>query len=210
MQRIRTRDCTLLSLLLIVRFLPFGVGCLCVRDGTVLKKTFAESLNATYLKQNPSDIVNDMSKLENFDFVDMSMETSRPYRAVQIWLPLQLHGMTEYVTTIQGRMDLTMLFAKELQSKASDMFELVQPPILPCVLFRAKPLSHHAKLSSEQMAILVLEKVNAYQQVFMYSSKWQGELLLRITTQSCYITAETVCTCVRDLIQAYQEVTETL
>ena len=65
-------------------FLPYGTGCLLVRDGAALKR--AHHVVADYMPpmQDEPDLV---------DFSEISPELSRDFRGLRVWLPMKLHGV---------------------------------------------------------------------------------------------------------------------
>jgi glutamate/tyrosine decarboxylase-like PLP-dependent enzyme len=63
---------------------PTGCGCLLYRSPTAAQRAFAHS--GEYAKALSDD------PIEGFSFFDESMELSRPFRALKIWLSLRYHG----------------------------------------------------------------------------------------------------------------------
>ena len=64
---------------------PLDCGCLLYRDAGVARKTF--SYTGSYAKQLSSD------PIEGFAFFEESMELSRRFRALKLWLSLRYHGL---------------------------------------------------------------------------------------------------------------------
>ena len=67
---------------------PVECGCLLYRDPQVARDTFSQS--ADYVK-----IMND-DPMERFAFFEESMELSRRFRALKLWLSLQYHGRNAF------------------------------------------------------------------------------------------------------------------
>ena len=78
-------------------FLPYGTGCLLVRDPETLKR--AHSMDAEYL--------HDVRAQESPNFSDLSPELSRDFRGLRIWLPLVLHGVDAFKDAIEEKLMLT-------------------------------------------------------------------------------------------------------
>ena len=70
-------------------FLPYGTGCLVVRDGAALER--AHALHAAYLPPRPPGE-------EWWDFSALSPELSRPFRGLAVWLPMKLLGAAPFRT----------------------------------------------------------------------------------------------------------------
>jgi aromatic-L-amino-acid decarboxylase len=81
-------------------FLPYGLGCLLVRD--VAKLRAAHQVGADYLKDlgSEGDVPN---------FADLSPELSRDFRGLRMWLPLQLHGVSAWRSALDEKLDLAEL-----------------------------------------------------------------------------------------------------
>lgn len=77
-------------------FLPFGTGVLLVRDAENLHRAF--SLRGDYLTDLDDDSLP--------SYADLGFELSREYRALQLWLPLHLHGVAAFRETLEDMLGL--------------------------------------------------------------------------------------------------------
>ena len=77
-------------------FLPYGTGCLLVRDPESLRQI--DSTDAEYL--------HDVRPHESASFADLSPELSRDFRGLRIWLPLVLHGLGAFKDAIEEKLML--------------------------------------------------------------------------------------------------------
>ncbi len=108
---------------------PFDVGCALIRDRKQHRQTFAES--AEYLEKTSRGIA-------AAEFLhDYSLDTSRGFRALKIWMMLKQHGVEKFGRLIdqgiaQARY-LTELITLE------PMLELVAPIVTDVVCFRFNP-----------------------------------------------------------------------
>ena len=68
-------------------FLPFGTGCLLVRDPATLRAAHSGD-DAHYLQ--------DIDAADLPDFADLGPELTRPFRGLPLWLPLHLHGVAAF------------------------------------------------------------------------------------------------------------------
>ncbi len=143
-------------------FLPYGTGCLLVRDGDALRS--AHHSDADYLRDVAPDDGQD-------NFTDLSPELSRAFRGLGLWLPLMLHGATAFRDALAEKLDLARHAARELA--ADPAFELVEEPQLSVVAFRLKSRDDAANAQ-------LLSRVNARGRVFLSSTRLRGRLSLRI------------------------------
>jgi aromatic-L-amino-acid/L-tryptophan decarboxylase len=137
-------------------FLPYGTGCLLVRDGAKLRE--AHRAGAEYMQDLP-DI-----GLPNW--AEYSPELSREFRGLRIWLPLQLHGVQAFADALDEKLDLTRHAYTRLT--AMDDVELPWDPPLTVVAFH---------LPDGQR---VLERVNLSRRVFLSSTSIAGRFTLRV------------------------------
>ena len=105
-------------------FLPYGLGCLLVRDAAKLRA--AHQVGAHYLQDlgAEGDVPN---------FADLSPELSRDFRGLRIWLPLQLHGVAAWRAALDEKLDLAELSFEGLRS--SPGLEVPWRPELSIVAF---------------------------------------------------------------------------
>src|SRR5438309_764674 len=109
-------------------FLPYGTGCLLVRDRRQLRE--AHMVGADYLQDlAPED--------EIPNFADYSPELSRDFRGLRVWLPIQLHGLGAFREALDEKLDLTEYLYESL--RAAPGFEIPWKPELTVVAFRYRP-----------------------------------------------------------------------
>jgi aromatic-L-amino-acid decarboxylase len=141
-------------------FLPYGSGCLIVRDGAALKH--AHTAGAEYMQDLP-DI-----GLPNY--AEYSPELSRAFRGLRIWLPLQLHGVQAFTDALDEKLDLARHAYDRLQQIQE--FELPWEPELSVVAFRHPDGPR------------ILDEVNSSQRVFLSSTTIGDRHTLRIAILS--------------------------
>lgn len=88
-------------------FLPFGSGALIVRDERQLAE--AHRYSASYL---------DDARAAGgaFSAADLSLELSRPFRGLRLWLPLKLFGLAPF----RAALDEKLLLARHFHSQLSE------------------------------------------------------------------------------------------
>lgn len=142
-------------------FLPYGTGCLLVRDAETLRR--AHELEAHYLPRASDD-----PGLP--DFSSFSPELTRDFRGLRLWLPLHLHGVNAFVEALDEKLNLAALVYEEL----SGVPELNVPwrPELSLVAFRPS----NGALSAEEL----LDRINASERMWLSSAPIRGETFIRI------------------------------
>jgi len=106
-------------------FLPYGTGCLIVRDGAKLRE--AHFTGAEYLQDLPPE-----DELPNF--TEYSLELSRDFRGLRVWLPLLLHGTRVFREALQEKLDLARRFHEGIEDDPA--IEVPWAPQLSVVAFR--------------------------------------------------------------------------
>ena len=150
-------------------FLPYGTGCLLVREAAALKRT--HSTAAEYLPQMQED-------LDWVDYCEISPELSRDFRGLRAWLPLKMHGIGPFRAALNEKLDLAQEVARELK-RVPDIEVLAEPP-LSLVVFRLAP----AEVPAEDLNRLnrdFLEEINRPNRVFLTPTTLpDGRFVLRI------------------------------
>ncbi len=153
-------------------FLPYGTGCLLVRDGAGLAR--AHRLDAAYLPA--------MQDSDEFpDFCNMSPELSRDFRGLRVWLPLKLRGVAAFRRSLTEKLELTRWAADRLEEIPE--IEVIAPPQLSIVAFAVR--RHGRSLDDvNRLTQAVLDRVNARRRVYLTSTAIGGRLLIRICVLS--------------------------
>jgi len=113
-------------------FLPYGTGCLLVRDGEALRR--AHMTEADYLQDFDA---HDRSA-EAPSPCDYGPELSRDYRGLRLWLPLMLHGAAAFRHAVAEKLELAEEFYASLKGEiqAGLPLEIVDEPQLSTIPFR--------------------------------------------------------------------------
>ena len=160
-------------------FLPYGTGCLLVRDGEALAR--AHGLHAAYLPARPPAHPGEREGEGWWDFSELSPELSRPFRGLRLWLPLQLCGAQAFRDALDEKLDLAHWAAEEV-AKIPHM-RIVAPPELSLFAFRLEPPG----TSREQRDTLnraLLAKVAAWQRVLLTGTDLDDGFVGRICVLS--------------------------
>lgn len=112
-------------------FQPFACGCVLLRERALLAETFA--IRPEYLR----DI--DHDPLGEVHFADRGIELTRPFRALKLWLSLQVFGVAAFRAAVDRGIDLAE--AAERRLRASANWEVTTRAQLAIVSFRRRGLS---------------------------------------------------------------------
>ncbi len=153
-------------------FLPYGTGCLLVRDGAALHRT--HHIVADYMPQFQADP-------DLVDFCEISPELSRDWRGLRVWLPRKMHGLGAFRAALDEKLDLTEWATAELEKL--DGIEIVAHPQLSVVAFRltAEGLDLEA---TNRLNRDFLDRINARRRVFLTATTVDGRFVLRICVLS--------------------------
>jgi aromatic-L-amino-acid/L-tryptophan decarboxylase len=143
-------------------FLPYGTGCLLVRDAAALRN--AHEVQAHYLPQPSED-----PGLP--DFSSFSPELTRDFRGLRLWLPLHLHGVDTFVRALDEKLDLAAFVYDQLRSIPN--LDVPWSPELSLVAFRPSN-------GNDDDARALLEHINSSGRMWLSSAPIRGRTYLRI------------------------------
>jgi aromatic-L-amino-acid decarboxylase len=108
-------------------YVPFGVGAILVKDEAAMRHAYRFS--ASYISRDGHNAA--------VAPMDLSPELSRPFRALRLWLPLQVLGTVPF----EAAMEEKLLLARYAHERLRGMpwIETGPAPDLSIVVFRAKP-----------------------------------------------------------------------
>ncbi len=88
-------------------FIPFGTGAVLVKN----KEAVFQSLQYT------ANYMQDSTRIETsiYNPADVSPELTRHFRALRIWLPLQIHGIEPFIACLEEKLLLTAYFRNKLR-----------------------------------------------------------------------------------------------
>jgi aromatic-L-amino-acid decarboxylase len=108
---------------------PLDCGCLLYRDPANAQRAFSHSGDYTKVLNN--------DPIEGFAFFEESMELSRRFRALKIWLSMRFHGAAAFRASIADNLRLAHVLADAV--RAQKVLELMAPVELSAVCFRYRP-----------------------------------------------------------------------
>jgi len=121
-------------------FLPYGTGAALVRDGKLLQEAF--SATGEYIRPLGQSEVGPSP-------ADLSPELTRHFRALRLWLPLQIAGIAAFRAAQAEKLALARYFHARLSE--IDGFDAGPEPQLSVVAFRYLPKSGDANAFNEEL-----------------------------------------------------------
>jgi aromatic-L-amino-acid decarboxylase len=143
---------------------PLDCGCLLYRDAGAARRAFSHT--GDYAKS----LVND--PVEGFVFFEETIELSRRFRALKLWLSLRYHGLGKFREAIRNDLAHAQMLA-ELIAKQPEL-ELLAPVPLSAVCFR-----YRAGGDADALNQKILQQVNRRGKVFLSNATIHGRFALR-------------------------------
>ena len=173
---------------------PLDCGMLLYRSATAARAAF--SFTGDYAKSLATDPV------EGFAFFDQSLELSRRFRALKLWLSLRYHGLAAFRNAIRADLE----HARELAAaiSATRELELLAPLELSAVCFRHRPTS--AAQDADALNAAILRRLIARGRVYLSNASIRGQFALRACFVNHRTTNEDVAQIVPEVLEAAREV----
>ena len=145
-------------------FLPYGTGAALVRDGRQLQQAF--TAHADYITPLGESEVGPSP-------ADLSPELTRHFRALRLWLPLQMAGIAAFRSAQQEKLALARYFHARLAGVPG--FDAGPPPDLSVVAFRYLPRTGDPDAASERL----LQHLQQEGRVMLSGTRIDGRYYLR-------------------------------
>lgn len=155
---------------------PIDCGCLLFRDRGAARRAFAQG--GDYVRVLNTD------PAETFAFFEESIELSRRFRALKLWMSLQYHGRTAFREAIARDLRHAQLLAEAVVSHPE--LELLAPVPLGAVCFRHRVKGNEA----------VLQRVIARGRVYLSNATVNGRFALR----ACFVNHRTTPADVQEIV----------
>jgi aromatic-L-amino-acid/L-tryptophan decarboxylase len=168
-------------------YLPKACSVVLVRDRAALEAAFLHA--SSYLLHDDGEI----------DPVDRTLEYSRPFRALKLWLAFRVHGAQAFRDAIERNLRLARLLAAEICRH--DDLELLLEPELTVLLFRHRP-DEVADLDRHNLALG--QALQRDSRVYVAPADVDGAIYLR----PCIVNYRTGEDDVRALVELAREVGE--
>jgi glutamate/tyrosine decarboxylase-like PLP-dependent enzyme len=171
---------------------PTGCGCLLYRDSSAAKTAFSHSEEyARALSDDP---------IEGFAFFEESIELSRPFRALNLWLSLRYHGLHAFQESIREDLRLAQMLANLIDTEPK--LKRFAPVPLSAVCFRY--LSESRDMNDLNRSIL--ERVVRRGRVYISNAKIGNAFALRACIVNHRSTDDDVRSVVSEVLAAAEEI----
>lgn len=155
---------------------PVDCGCLLYRDRNIAREAFAHS--GDYVKALSED------PTETFAFFEESIELSRRFRALKLWMSLQYHGRRAFRGAMSRDLHHAQMLAEAITSCPE--LELLAPVPLSAVCFRHRSPDNEA----------IMRRVIARGRVYLSNATIHGQFALR----ACFVNHRTTADDVRAIV----------
>jgi glutamate/tyrosine decarboxylase-like PLP-dependent enzyme len=147
---------------------PMDCGCLLFRDRELARATFSHTGDyARVLSGDP---------LEGFAFFDESLELSRRFRALKLWLSLRYHGIRKFRESILQDVELAQSLGMKIAQHPA--LDLLAPVELSAVCFRYLPHNVEAERINDLNA-QILGRVVRRGRVYLSNATIDAKFALR-------------------------------
>ncbi len=148
---------------------PLDCGCLLYRNPDHARAAFSHSGDyARVLTDDP---------IEGFAFFEESMELSRRFRALRLWLSLRYHGLHAFRASIMEDLDLAQRLAAAVAQHPK--LELVAPVGLSAVCFRYLAAAAESEDEGNRQNAEILKRVVQRGRVYLSNATLRGKFCLR-------------------------------
>lgn len=175
---------------------PLDCGCLLYRSSDVAQKTFAHS--GDYARALSADPV------EGFAFFEESLELSRRFRALKLWLSLRYHGFGAFRESIARDLAHAQRLAEAIKNEPQ--LELLAPVELSAVCFRHKGAGRVADEQLNRFNQALLKRVVQRGRIYFSNASLAGRFCLRACLVNHRTKDEDVDSIIPEVLAAAKEI----
>jgi glutamate/tyrosine decarboxylase-like PLP-dependent enzyme len=151
-------------------YLPFEIGCVLVRDPELHAATFATQ--ASYLEEAEGGIM-----AGGLPFADRGVELTRGFRALKLWMSLQVHGVDAYAGLISGNMAQAAYLERLIETSPRLELAAPRPTNVVCFRYRRPELDDAALDALNRRLVIELQESGRY---IVSSTVLDGRYALRV------------------------------
>jgi aromatic-L-amino-acid decarboxylase len=173
---------------------PLDCGCLLYRDATDARRAFSHT--GDYAKSLLDDAV------ESFAYFEESIELSRRFRALKLWLSLRYHGLEKFREAIRDDLQHAQLLSRLMAAESE--LELLAPVKLSAVCFRFIPKLAHG-VNANELNRKILQHVVQHGKVYLSNASIHGKFSLRACFVNHRTTPDDVALIIAEVLAAGRE-----
>lgn len=148
---------------------PLDCGCLLYRSPEAAQNAFSHS--GDYARSLSAD------PIEGLVFFEESMELSRRFRALKLWLSLRYHGVSAFRQSIAKDLAQAQRLANAIRQESQ--LELLAPVELSAVCFRHRGFAEESEEKLNDFNLALLKRVVARGRVYLSNASLNGKFCLR-------------------------------
>ena len=148
--------------------MPFEVGCLLVREGSLLERAF--ELHPEYLKES--------GHRAGINFADRGLQLTRASRAIKVWLAVEAFGLDAFRAAIDRAMDQTR--AAQARIEADPRLELVTAASLGILTFRRRGRPGESLVDTDSRNEAIVRSLAAGGDVLLTATVVRGRYAIRL------------------------------
>ncbi|HET9308854.1 MAG TPA: aminotransferase class V-fold PLP-dependent enzyme [Candidatus Sulfotelmatobacter sp.] len=176
---------------------PLDCGCLLYRSAEAAQQAFAHS--GDYARVLSADPV------EGFAFFEESLELSRRFRALKLWLSLRYHGFAAFRESIAKDLAQARRLADAIGSQPD--LELLAPVELSAICFRHRGSAAPSEEKLNEFNAKLLKQVVARGRVYLSNASLRGTFSLRACIVNHRTTDADVDSIIPEVLAAAKEIT---
>ena len=163
---------------------PLDCGLLLFKDADAARAAF--SYTGDYARPLAAD------PFEGYAFFEESLELSRRFRALKLWLSLRYHGVDAFRAAIGADLRHAQMLARQITQSAQ--LEVCAPVALSAVCFRYRPAGSAAE--SDRLNAAILKRVIERGRVYLSNATLGGRFALR----ACFVNHRTTAADVEQIV----------
>ncbi len=175
---------------------PLDCGCLLYRSSDAAQRTFAHS--GEYARSLTAD------PIEGFVFFEESLELSRRFRALKLWLSLRYHGVAAFRQSIAKDLAQARRLANAIKREPD--LELLAPVELSAVCFRYRGVDNRSNEELNSFNMALLKRVVQRGRVYLSNALLRGKFSLRACIVNHRTKDSDVDSIIPEVLAAAQEV----
>ncbi|MCW8981574.1 MAG: aminotransferase class I/II-fold pyridoxal phosphate-dependent enzyme [Altibacter sp.] len=171
-------------------FLPYGLGAVLVKNKEAV--FYSHHYTANYMQ----DAIQEHTPINP---ADVSPELTKHFRGLRLWLPLQLHGITPFISCLEEKLLLTRYFREQLVNRGFAVGP--EPDLSVSYFWFPKETAQEDRFNQA-----LLKELHANGQVFLSSTRIGGKFVIRLALLSFRTKLATIDTALEMIDSAIKKV----